>query len=84
MDKSSSKSLHTYTETKHHPRANKFQSKTYNTKSPQRRNISLSINIQAAQIHTKHIDISKLTTGHFIALWREVQLHPPEQGCKLP
>ena len=34
MDKSSSKSLHTYTETKHHPRANKFQSKTYNTKSP--------------------------------------------------
>ena len=34
MDKSSSKSLHTYTETKHHPRANKIQSKTYNANSP--------------------------------------------------
>ena len=34
MDKTSSKSLHTSTETKHHPRANKFQSKTYNTNSP--------------------------------------------------
>src|SRR5574337_611652 len=34
MDKSSSKSLHTYTDTKHHPRANKFQSKTYNANSP--------------------------------------------------
>ena len=29
ISKSSSKSLHTYPETKHHPRANKFQSKTY-------------------------------------------------------
>ena len=29
----SSKCLHTYTETKHHPRANKFQSKTYHTNS---------------------------------------------------
>ena len=26
--------LHTYTETKHLPRANKFQSKTYHTNSP--------------------------------------------------
>ena len=34
IDKRSSKSLHTYTETKHHPRANKFQSKTYHTNSP--------------------------------------------------
>ena len=34
IDKSSSKSLHTYTETKLHPRANKFQSKTYHTHSP--------------------------------------------------
>ena len=39
--------LHTYTETKHHPRENKFQSK-----------IALSFNIQAAQSHTKPIDIS--------------------------
>ena len=28
------KRLHTYTETKHHPRANKFQSKTYQANSP--------------------------------------------------
>ena len=28
------KHLHTYTETKHHPRANKFQSKTYHANSP--------------------------------------------------
>ena len=35
------------------------------------RNIALSIKIQAAQSHTKPIDTSKLTTGHFIALQRE-------------
>ena len=34
INKSSSKSLHTYTETKLHPRANKFQSKTYLANSP--------------------------------------------------
>ena len=34
MDKSSSESLHTYTETKHHPKANKFQAKTYHANSP--------------------------------------------------
>ena len=34
INKSSSKSLHTYTETKHHPRANKFQSKTYHVNPP--------------------------------------------------
>ena len=28
------KHLHTYTETKHHSRANKFQSKTYHANSP--------------------------------------------------
>ena len=28
------KCLHTYTETKHHPRANKFQNKTYHANSP--------------------------------------------------
>ena len=33
IDKSSSKSLHTYTETKLHPRANKFQNKTYQANS---------------------------------------------------
>ena len=51
----------------------------------QRRNIALSFNIQAAQSHTKLIDISKLTTGLFIALQREeIQLHPPEHQHKLP
>ena len=34
----------------------------------QYRNVALSFNIQAAQSHTKPIDISKLITGHFIAL----------------
>ena len=69
------KHLHTYKpETKHHPRANKLQSKTY-----------LSLNIQAAQSHTKPTDISKLITGHFIALQRkEIQLHPSEHQHKLP
>jgi len=43
------------------------------------RNIALSIKIQAAQSHTKLIDTSKFTTGHFIVLQRkEIQLHPPE------
>ena len=49
------------------------------------RNITLSIKIQAAKSHTKPIDTSKLTTGHFIALQREeIQLHPPEHQCKFP
>ena len=33
-NKRSSKSLHTYTETNHHPRASKFQSKMYHANSP--------------------------------------------------
>ena len=33
INKRSSKSLPTYTETNHHPKANKFQSKTYHTNS---------------------------------------------------
>ena len=44
------------------------------------RNIALSVKIQAAQSHTKPIDTSKLTTGHFIALQRT----PPEHQHKLP
>ena len=43
----------------------------------QLRNIALSIKIQAAQSHTKPIDTSKLTTGHFIALQREETPAPP-------
>jgi len=51
----------------------------------QHREITLNFNIQAAQSHTKPIDISKLITGHFIALQREeIQLYPPEHGHKLP
>ena len=43
------------------------------------RNTTLSIKIQVAKSHTKPIDTSKPTTGHFIALQREeIQLHPPE------
>ena len=39
----------------------------------------VTFNIQAAQSHIKPINISKLTTGHFIALQtEEIQLHPPE------
>ena len=79
MDKSSSKSLHTYTETKHHPRASKFQPRHTTQILQQCRNIALSFDIQAAQYHAKPINISKLTTGHFIALQREeIQFHPPE------
>jgi len=45
----------------------------------QSRNIALSTKIQVAKSHTKPIDTSKLTTGHFIALQREeIQFHPPE------
>ena len=51
----------------------------------QHRNIALSFNIQDAQSHTKCTDISKLISGHFIALQREeIQLHPPEPQHKLP
>ena len=51
----------------------------------QHRNIALSLNTQAAQSHTKATDISKLTTGHFIALQREeIQLPQPEHRHKLP
>ena len=53
IDKRSSKSLHTYTETKLHPRAN--SSRTRHTKLilQQCRNITLSIKIQATKSHTK-------------------------------
>ena len=51
----------------------------------QRRTIALSIKTQLAKSHTKSIDASKLTTGHFIALQREeIQFHPPEHRRKLP
>ena len=85
IDKSSRKSLHTYPETKLHPRANKFQRKIHHTNSPENRNTTLIITRWAVQSHAKPIDTPKLTTEHFIALQREeIQLYPPEHRRKLP
>ena len=51
----------------------------------QHRNITLRLNIQADQSHTKPTDISKLITGHFMALKKEeIQPHPAEHQHKLP
>ena len=51
----------------------------------QRRNITLSIKIQVAKSHTKPIDTSKLTIGHFIALQREeIQFHPQNTNASFP
>ena len=84
INKSSFKSLHTYTETKLHPRANKFQSKTYQANSPTTQEHNPE-HKNTAKSHTKPTDTSKFTTGHFIALQREeIELHPPEHWCKLP
>ena len=45
----------------------------------QYRNITLSIKIQVAKSHSKSIDTSKLTIGHFTAFQRkEIQFHPPK------
>ena len=57
MDKSSSKSLHTYIETKHHTRANKFQGKTYQANSPATQEHSPELQY-TAQSHPKTMDIS--------------------------
>ena len=82
---SSTKGLHTYTETKLHPRTNKIQSKTTMLILQQSRNTALSIKRQAVQSHSKPIDTPKPTTGHFITLQTEkIQLHPPEYKRKLP
>ena len=78
--------------TRAHPKASIPILKPSSTKEPtsfrarhtklilqQSRNIILSTKIQEVKSHTKPIDTSKLTTGHFIALQREeIQLHPPE------
>ena len=71
MDKGSSKSHHTYTETKHHPRTNKFQSKTYHTNSPAMQEHSPELQYTGCPKSHNPTDISKLTTGHFTALQRE-------------
>ena len=67
--KNSPPNLHTYTETKLHPRANKFQ--TYHTNSAAKQEHNPEHKRQAAQSHAKPIDTPKLNTGHFIALQRE-------------
>ena len=54
----SSSNASIYTETKHHSKANKLQSKTYHAILQQHGNIALSFNIQAAQSHSKLTDIS--------------------------
>ena len=51
----------------------------------QSKNITLSVNIQAAQSHTKPIDPSQnslLDTP--LHSREEIQLHPPEHQSKLP
>ena len=83
--KSPTKNLFTYTETKLHPRANKFQSKTHQTNSPTMQEHNPKHKIQVAKSHTKPIDTLTLTTGHFIALQREkIELHPPKRQHKIP
>ena len=85
IDKSSSKSLHTYTETKHHPKANEFQSKTYHKNSPATQEHSTELQYAGCQKSHQTTDNSKLTVGYFIALQiEEIQLHPPEYQHKLP
>ena len=45
----------------------------------------MSTKTHTAQSHTKPIDTTKLTTGHFVAPQREeMQLHPPEHRHNLP
>jgi len=84
--------------TKAHPKASIPTLKPSSTQKPmsfrarhttltlqQCKNITWSIKKQAAKSHNTPIDASKLTTGHFVALQREeIQLHSPEQQCKLP
>ena len=54
----SSKCLHTYTETKHHPRANKFQSKTYHANSPGTQEHTPELQNTGSSSYYKIIDIS--------------------------
>ena len=62
-----------------------FRARHFKLILQQSRNITLSTKIQVAKSHTKPIDTSKLTTGHFTALQREeIQLHPPGHRHKFP
>ena len=80
IDKSSSKSLHYLHWNQAPPKSQQVPEQDIPS-----RKITLSIKTQAAQSHIKPLDISKLTTGHFIVLQREeIQFHPPEHWYKLP
>ena len=85
-NKRPSKSLHTYTETNHHPKTNKFQSKTYHANSPATQEHSPDRQLTGCpRSHLTHGPISKLITGHSIAHQREeIQFHAPEHRRKLP
>ena len=73
------------TETKHHLKANKFQSKTYQANSQKTQEHNPEHKNTGGQKSHQTTDTTKLTTGHFIALQREeIQLHPPEHQYKLP
>ena len=50
--------LHTYTETKHHPRANKFQSKTYHANSPATQEHTPELQNTGSSSYSKTTDIS--------------------------
>ena len=85
IDKSTSKTLHTYTETKFHPRVNKFQSKTYHANSPATQEHSPKLQYTGCpKSHQTHRHLKT----HYWALHctqrEEIQLHPPEHGYKLP
>ena len=70
------KTLHTYTETKHHPRANKFQSKTYHANTP------------ATQEHTLELQYTgslKLLQNHWHLITHYWTLHcTPERRNSAP
>ena len=70
------KCLYTYTETKHHPRANKFQSKTYHSNSP------------ATQEHTPELQYTgcpKLLQTHWHLITHYWTLHcTPERRNTAP
>ena len=62
------KCLHTYTETKHHTRANKFQSKTYHTNSP------------ATQEHSPELQCPKSFQTHWHLITHYWTLHCTPEG----
>ena len=80
------KSLHTYTKTNHHPRANKLQNKTYHTNSlATQEHRPKCQHTCCPKSHLTHRPIAKLITGHSIALQREeIHFHAPEHWHKLP